>query len=92
MAQLSKSEQAALKKLQDKSEAPDAPPVSRSVSATVDLSDPKSVALAIKHGFLTADEAEELEEEEDDKGKGKKGDATPRRRGYFNDGEKGDDK
>lgn len=90
MAKLSASEQAALKRLQEKSEAPDAAPVSKSISATVDLSDPKSIAAAIKHGFLTEDEVEELKEEEGDNGKEKKGGtSTPRRKGYFKDG--GDD-
>ena len=81
MAKLSESEKAALKRLQEKAEAPDPPSVSKSISATVDLSDPKSIAAAIKHGFLTADEVEELKDEEDGKDKSK--DATPRRKGYF---------
>ena len=83
MAKLSEAENALLKKLQDKADAPDAPPISKSISATVDLSDPKSIAAAIKHGFLTADEADELVE--DEKEKKEKPDATPRRRGYFKD-------
>lgn len=87
MAELSESEKKALKRLQDKAEAPDAPPVSKSISASVDLSDEKSVAAAIKHGFLTADEVEELEEEKE--GKEKKT-ATPNRKGYFKDKKEGE--
>lgn len=88
MAKLSESEKAMLKRLQEKADAPDAPPISKSITATVDLSNEKSIAAAIKHGFLTADEAEELKEEEK---KEKKGDATPRRRGYFKDTDKDED-
>lgn len=80
---LSEKEQEILDKLSKKAKEPDAPPVSKSISATVDLSNEKSVAAAIKHGFLTADEVEDLKEEEAAEKKEKKGDATPRRRGYF---------
>lgn len=83
MAKLSDSEKAMLKKLQEKSEAPDAPPVTKSVSATVDLSNEKSIAAAIKHGFLTEDEAEELVEDEKENGKKTSSASTPRRKGYF---------
>lgn len=85
---LSAAEKKALAALQKKAEEPDAPPVSKSVSATVDLSDPKSVAAAIKHGFLTADEAEDLKDEEDDKDD--KEHTTPRRKSYFKEKEDGD--
>lgn len=78
---LSKREQDLLDKLNKKAEEPETPPISKSISATVDLSDPKSIAAAIKHGFLTSDEVEELKEEEEEKEKSK--DATPRRKGYF---------
>lgn len=89
MAKLSEAEKATLKKLREKEEAPDAPPVSKSISATVDLSDEKSVAAAIKHGFLTADEVEELQDNDDDDSDNGKKTATPRRKGYFK--EKGDE-
>lgn len=85
---LSASEKKALERLQKKAEEPDPAPVSKSISATVDLSDPKSIAAAIKHGFLTADEVEEMKEDEKENGKK---DATPRRRSYFKDKEEGDD-
>lgn len=81
MAKLSAAEQAVLDKLQAKMEAPDAPPVGRSIQASVNLGDPEQVKLAIKHGFLTADEVEELKDEE--KGDDEKGDDTPKRRGFF---------
>lgn len=83
---LSEKEQEILDRLSKKAKEPDAPPVSKSISATVDLSNEKSVAAAIKHGFLTAEEVEDMKEEEADK-KEKKGDATPRRRGYFKEPE-----
>ncbi|MDE2101942.1 MAG: hypothetical protein KGL39_32145 [Patescibacteria group bacterium] len=78
---LSPDEQKTLKALQRKAEEPDAPPVGRSVNVSVDLSDPKQVALAIKHGFLSAigaddDDTGDDEPEEDD---------APKRRGYFPD-------
>lgn len=85
MAKLSDSEQELLDKLTRKREAPDAPPVNKSISANIDLSDDKQVALAIKHGFLTAEEVKEEKEKADDKegDKGKRRDATPRRRGSY---------
>lgn len=83
MAKLSEKEAAALKRLQEKAEAPDAPSVGRSINVNVDLSDPKQIALAIKHGFLTPDEVDELEEEET--GNGEEGEETPRRKGFFGD-------
>lgn len=86
---LSAAEKKALDRLQKKADEPDAPPVSRSVSATVDLSDPKSIAAAVKHGFLTADEAEDLKDDDDDNEDKKH--TTPRRKSYFKD-EKEDDK
>jgi hypothetical protein len=91
VAKLSDKEQEMYDRLHKKREAPDAPAVSKSISATVDLSDPKSVAAAIKHGFLTQEEADDLEDDDDDKKNGKKGDSTPRRRGYFKDKEEGDE-
>ena len=84
MAKLSEKEKALLESLQAKAEAPDAPAIGRSISAHVDLGDEKQVALAIKHGFLTADEVEELNEGEGDD-TGKEGNETPTRRGYFGD-------
>lgn len=81
---LTAAEKKALERLQRKAEEPDAPPVSRSITATVDLSDPKSIAAAIKHGFLTSDEVEDLQDDEGD-GESDEGDETPKRRGYFKD-------
>lgn len=83
MAKLSDKEQALLKSLQAKAEAPDAPPIGRSINATIDLGDPKQIELAIKHGFLTADEVEELQEEGEGDGEAENGTETPKRRGYF---------
>jgi molecular chaperone DnaK (HSP70) len=79
---LSRKEQEYLEKLQRKAEEPDAPAVSKHINATVDLSDPKSIALAIKHGFLTSDEIDEMEEEEEDR----PADDKPKRRAYFQEG------
>lgn len=79
---LSAKEKALLEKLTKKAEEPDAGPVSKSVRVNVDLSDPKSVALAIKHGFLDPDEDEEDEETNEET------DETPKRRGYFGDEKK----
>lgn len=86
MAKLSSEEEELLARLTKKREAPDAPPVTKSISASIDLGDDKQVARAIEHGFLTAAEVKELKEDkgEDDK----KAPATPRRRGsYFKDGD-----
>lgn len=81
---LDEKERAEYERLTRKSKEPDAPPISRSVSGTVDFSNPKSVELAIEHGFLTRKEAEE--EKEKEKGdKDKKEDESPRRRSYFGD-------
>ena len=77
---LSKKEQAMLDALTEKASQPERAPVGRSLTAHVDLTDPKSVALAIKHGFLEADE-----DDDDDDGKDgdDDGDETPKRKGYF---------
>lgn len=85
MAQLSKQEQALLEKLQAKMEAPDRPSVGRTLNATIDLGDPKQVALAIKHGFLDADDPE-LGDEGGSEG-AEQPDEKPNRRGYFKDTE-----
>lgn len=74
-----------LERLQQKAEQPDAPPVSKSLTAHVDLTDPKSIAAAIKHGFLTEDEVEEMQ---DDDSEDDSKDETPTRRGYFQEGKK----
>lgn len=85
MAKLSDEESAMLKRLSDKKNAPDGPSVGKSINVNVDLSDPKQVAAAIKHGFLTADEADDAGDKDGDKnGDGdKEGDETPSRKGYF---------
>lgn len=78
---LSPKEREILERLSKKAEEPDTPPVGKSVSATVDLSDPKSVALAIKHGFLTPDEVEDLEDDDEEA----PADEKPKRNSYFKD-------
>ena len=78
MGQLSKDEQKMLKQLQAKAEAPDAPPVGRSVTAHVDLSDPKQVSLAQRFGFLSADD-----EDDDDDDDAQEDEETPKRKGFF---------
>jgi hypothetical protein len=85
VAKLTAQEQELYDKLHSKRESPDSPPVSKSISASIDLGDEKQVARAIEHGFLTAAEVKELKEEEKED---KKKDSTPRRRGsYFKDGD-----
>lgn len=78
---LNAKEKKLLDSLTKKAEEPDSGPVSKSVRVNVDLSDPKSVALAIKHGFLDPDEDDDDDDtdskDDDDK------DDTPKRRGYF---------
>lgn len=86
VAKLSKSEQSLFDKLKDKIEAPDTSPVGRSVRVNVDLSDPKQVALAIKHGFLDSDDDDD--DDDDDKGDKDDKDDTPKRRGYFSEDDK----
>lgn len=70
-----------LKALQEKSEAPDAPSVGRSISVQIDLGDAKQVALAQRHGFLDPDEDES--DKEAPEGDTKDADEKPKRRGYF---------
>jgi hypothetical protein len=84
MAQLTSEEKKLLKRLQQKSEAPDAPSVSRALNISIDLGDEKQVERAQKLGLLdaimgdeTEDEDEGADEDEDD------AEDTPRRRGYF---------
>lgn len=84
---LTAAEKKALDRLQKKAEEPDSPPVSKSISATVDLSDPKSIAAAVKHGFLTEDQADDLLDDAKDDSNGKKEASTPRRKSYFKDKE-----
>lgn len=83
MAKLSDKEKALLEKLQAKAEAPDAPAVGRNLNVTIDLGDPKQVALAIKHGFLGSDDIED--DDDDDAGSDNGGEDTPRRKGFFGD-------
>ena len=82
---LNAKEKKLLESLTKKAEEPDAGPVSKSVRVNVDLSDPKSVALAIKHGFLDPDEDDDDDDDADDKDDK---DDTPKRRGYFGDADK----
>lgn len=80
MAKLSAKEAKLLKDLQDKSEAPDAPSVARSLNVSIDLGDDKQVARAMKLGLLDGvDDDDEGDGDDGDSG----GDDTPRRRGYF---------
>lgn len=81
---LSEKEKKILERLTKKAEEPDSAPVGKSVSVHVDLSDAKQVALAIKHGFLGADDLDD-DDDGDDDGDDDKPDETPKRRGYFGD-------
>lgn len=83
MAKLSKEEQAALRRLQEKAEAPEPPSVARSLTASINLGNPEEVKLAKRYGFLPADDDDD---EQDDTDQGdEEGDETPKRRGYFGD-------
>lgn len=66
--------------LQKKAEEPDAPPVGKSVSITLDLGNAEQVKQAKRYGFLPADLDDEEEEETPDEEE-----ETPKRRGYFGD-------
>lgn len=79
---LTAQEKAMLDKLSKKAEEPDPAPVGKSLTAHINLGSKDEVALAIKHGFLTADEVEELAEGEGEKDEG---DEKPKRQGYFKD-------
>jgi hypothetical protein len=70
-----------MERLAKKAEEPDAPAVNRSVTAHVDLTDPKSIALAIKHGFLSADEVDDDDDDDDES----KPEDKPKRPGFFGD-------
>lgn len=74
-----------LARLQKKAEEPDPAPVGKSIQARIDLSDEKQIAAAIKHGFLTAEEAADLQEGGEGS-EGGEGDEKPKRGGYFKDG------
>lgn len=81
MANLSDKEQSLLKKLQAKLDAPDKPATGRSLTAHIDLSDPKQVALAIKHGFLDSDD--DTDDDDADDTADDDGDKVPKRKGFF---------
>lgn len=86
VAKLSEQEQALLKKLTAKAEAPDEPPIGRSVSATIDFGDKDQLELAKRYGFLPADEVDDSDADTSDKGdKSDDKDEVPRRKGYFGD-------
>ena len=89
MARLTADEARLLKRLQRKSEEPDAPPVSKSLSISVDLGDEKQVERATKLGLLDlltgADEDDDESADEDDDESTDEDDDVPRRRGYFKD-------
>lgn len=90
---LSEKEKKQLADLEKKRDAPEPPKVSKSVSINVDPKDKDSVAFAIKHGFLTADDVSDNggdddddsdDEDSDSKPKPRgSGEKKPRRRGYF---------
>lgn len=80
MAKLSKAEQKMLERLQAKSEAPDAGPVSRTLRANIDLGDPEQIKRAQRYGFLDPDDDDDGDEEDDETQE----EETPKRRGYFN--------
>lgn len=85
MAKLSEEEQAAFEKLKAKIEAPDDEPNGRgrseSLEIIIDLGDENAVNRAIKHGFLTAEEAEEMKDEQDkDDDEEPEKDEAPRRK------------
>lgn len=75
---LSDEERATLRALQRKEKEPAAAPVGKVVNVTVDLGSKEQVDLAIKHGFLTADEVAQDQGEEEEEA-----DEAPRRPGYF---------
>lgn len=77
---LSDKEKRMLKALQTKAEEPDAPAVGRSLTAHINLSDPKEVALAIKHGFLSGDDDDADDDDDDDAADDED---TPKRKGFF---------
>lgn len=81
MAKLSADEAKALKALQAKAEAPDAPSVARALNVSIDLGDPEQVARAVKLGLL-----DPFDEDDGDGDGDGEGDDTPKRRGYFTDG------
>jgi hypothetical protein len=76
---LSDAEKKMLKKLQAKESEPDAPAVGRSLTAHIDLSDPKQIAMAIKHGFLSSDEDDDDDGDDD----ADDDEETPKRKGFF---------
>jgi L-amino acid N-acyltransferase YncA len=84
MAKLTAKEQALLEKLAAKAEAPDSGPVSRSLSASINLGNPAEVKLAQKYGFLDSDDDDDDGDAGDGDGDADAGD-TPKRRGYFKD-------
>lgn len=84
---LSADEQKLLKRLQRKSEEPDAPPVGKSLSISVDLGDEKQVERAQKlgllGGLLGGPDDDDTDDDDDDNTDDDDDDDTPRRRGYF---------
>lgn len=89
---LTESERKELERLSKKKDAPDPPPINKSVTAHIDFSDEKQIERAIKHGFLTPAQAEEIKEgesdDDDDEDSSKRkpaADKKPRRRGYFDE-------
>ena len=87
---LNEKQKQLFEKLSKLAEEPDRPPVGRSVTAHVDLTDPKSIALAIKHGFLDGDDDEDDDDDDgdDDSAKDSAKEKQPNRRGSFFMGDK----
>jgi len=82
---LTSEEKKMLRKLQQKAEAPDPPEIGKTLNVSVDLSNPKSVAAAIKYGFLSGpddDGSDDTDDEEMEDGSDDDDD-TPVRNGYF---------
>lgn len=77
-------EKKALAELERKRDEPE-PPANgggrqEHVNITIDLSDEHAVDRAIKHGYLTAAEAEELAEKEEEESEDEDGKPAPKRR------------
>ena len=81
MAKLTEEEQAQFEAFQKKMEAPDEPPVGKTVTYVVDLGDDAQVKRARKMGFLP-DDLDAEESKDGDEGE-EELDETPKRRGYF---------
>lgn len=77
---LTDQEKATLEALSKKAKEPDAPPMGRNVSVSIDMGDAEQVAKAQKWGFLPPDEEPA---EGGEGGEGGAGDEDPPKRGGF---------